>query len=69
MVYVNELHKNAHTWEGGVFANMADFILDAVQNFLVEEILECIISISLNLTSYVVELYHILVNILPICYR
>lgn len=45
---------------------MADFILDVVWKSLIEEMLECIFSITLDLTSYVDELYYILVYTLLI---
>lgn len=47
---------------------MADLILDAVQKFPVEEVLECIFSITSDLIGYAVELYHILVYMLLICH-
>ena len=48
---------------------MGYLILDTVRKSLVEEMPECTISVTMDLTSYAVEFYHIFVHTLTVCHR
>jgi len=69
VVHIDELRKDSHIPKSGGLANMGYFILNAVQKSMIEEVLECIISVTMDLMSYAVELNHILVYMLDVCHR
>ena len=48
---------------------MRYLVFDMVWKSLVEEVPECTISVTADLTSYAVELNHILVHALTVCHR
>lgn len=62
-------------WDGEVFEecwkfpNMEDFILDTIHQTVVEVVLEGTFFIILDLQSYLVELNHILINMLTILHE
>jgi len=58
--------KGSHVQGSGGLANMRYLVFDVVWKSLVEEVPECTISITADLTSYVVELNHTLVHALGV---
>jgi len=56
---IDGLCESVVTIKGVWFANMRDFVLDAVGETAVEDVAEGAIAIAVNLASEVVELNHI----------
>jgi len=61
---INGLHESAVTIEGAGLANTGNFVLDAVGETAVEDVVEGAIALAADLASEAVELYHILVYLL-----
>ena len=61
---VDGLHESVVTIKGVGLANMGNFVLDAVRETTVEDVVEGAITVAADLASEAVELYHVLVYLL-----
>ena len=62
---INGLHKSVVTIKGVGLSDVGDFIFDAVRETTVEDVAECAIAIAIDLSSEAIELYDVLIDILP----
>ena len=61
---VDGLHESAVTIQGAGFANAGNFVLDAVRETAVEDVVESAIAVAADLASEAVKLDHVLVDFL-----
>ena len=62
---IDGLHESAESIEGAGLSNAGDLIFDAVGETTVENVAECAIAIAADLSSEVIELYNVLIDLLP----
>ena len=62
---INGLCESVLTIEGVGLSNMGDFIFDVVGETMVEDVTKCAITIAMDLSSEAIELYDILIDLLP----
>ena len=62
---IDGLHKGVEAIKGAGLSDVGDLIFDAVRKTAVEDVAKCAIAIAVDLSSKAIELYNVLIDLLP----